>query len=86
MHDIKPTLQNVALNFFCVCCSTLDAYLMERVLEEREAEGEFGEDVLRRAAGLLSARRQIIHKWDLTGLAAGDLVRDCRCNPTSTTS
>jgi hypothetical protein len=53
---------------------------MERVLEEREAEEEFGEDVLRRAAGLLSARRQIIHKWDLSGLAAGDLVSACPLN------
>ena len=54
--------------------STLDAYLMERVLDEEDAESQFGEDVLRRAAGLLSARKQIIHKWDLSGLAAVDLV------------
>jgi hypothetical protein len=54
--------------------STLDAYLMERVLDEEDAESQFGEDVLRRAAGLLSARKQIIHKWDLSGLAAADLV------------
>jgi hypothetical protein len=54
--------------------STLDAYLMERVLDEEDAESQFGEDVLRRAAGLLSARKQIIHKWDMSGLAAVDLV------------